>query len=135
MKRYIRLSTTPQKDVFNLGTTGTSYYDRVLNDDGLAYMQESKNLTGEIVWGTPREYFEKCADMFNTSVDSLIEQRSDGLEKEYAHDLASGEQYDLPYIFEEDQSQEGLHRMLAAAIAFGWNCKVPWLEVKPYNVD
>lgn len=133
MKRYIRSAT--EVNPFNMKTTGTSYYDRFLNEKDLKYMQDEKNLTGKIVWGTPQEYFDECAEMFGKSVNQLIRSRSDGDDKQYAEMMKNGVKFDLPYLHKLDGLQEGLHRMLAAAMAFGWDVKVPWLEIQPYDMD
>ena len=135
MKRIILQSTSipfgsrcPFKE-----KTGISYYDEFLTDEGLKYMQSHKNRTGEIVMMSPNEYYKECADNLFTgsSVQSLKEQRraTPGTVDTYVQDMKSGDKFPLPYINYADSGQEGLHRMMAAGDAFGWDTKFPVLVV------
>lgn len=123
------------KAQFDTSTTHMSYYDRFLNDKDLEYMQSAKNLTGEIVMMTPEEYFQYASELFNyrASVDDLIAQRTDDSLDEYIEAMRRGDRFPLCFLNFADKSQEGLHRMLAAALAFGWKKEYPVLVVKPYD--
>ena len=126
-------------NVIDITKTGTSYYNEFLKPSKLLYLQSHDNLTGEIVYMTPREYFERCAeDIFNTSVDHLIAGREadkytnnllDRVLTEYKLKLC------LPMINYANKGQEGLHRMLAIARNYGWDKSVPVLVVKHYDED
>lgn len=133
MKRYIR-ATQENMNLFSM-TTDTSYYDDFLTDKELKYMQEAKNLTGEIIMMTPDEYFKRCADIFNVSVSRLANQRTDSLLPEYVQAMKSGDVFPLCYIDYANETQEGLHRMLAAKQAFGPDWKYPVLVVSPYDME
>ena len=143
MKLYIHAST--DLNPFDVTTTGTSFYDNFLKPEGLKYMQEDKNLTGEIVMMSPNEYFEKCSiSIFkgegNSDVASLKQQRESShdengekLVKQYEAAMIDGEKFPLCYLDYSDNGQEGLHRMYAAGEAFGWDTKFPVLVVKVFN--
>ena len=136
MKRYIFASTAGATDVFKLDTD-TSYYNNFLNEEDLAYMQKSKNRTGEVVYMTPEQYYEECATKIfrDTSVESLKQQRRRNGEyiEQYKDDMLAGDKFPLCFLNYADNSQEGLHRMMAAGEAFGWDTKFPVLVV--YAVD
>lgn len=132
MYRYIRASKYNPNNVINPDTTGTSYYDNFLNESDLKYMEKAKNRTGRVVYMSPEQYYQACADyIFNTTVDSLISQRErDNDSLEYLDDvIQSGGQFDLPYINYADDGQEGLHRMMLLSNKFGWDAKFPVLLV------
>lgn len=143
MKLYIRGSN--DLNPFNIKSTDTSFYDNFLDPDGLEYMQDEKNLTGEIVMMSPKEYFQKCSDSIfhgqeNSSVEDLKRQRElshelDGNStiKKYEEDMLNGDKFPLCYLDYSDNGQEGLHRMYAAGEAFGWNTKFPVLVVRVYD--
>ena len=132
MKRYIISS-----EAFDRATTDTSYYDNFLNPEDLKYMQEAKNLTGEVVMMTPSEYYQRCADdIFDGQLkNNLIRQRDNDYSAKYVEDMKNGDVFPLPYLNYRDKSQEGLHRMLAAARAFGWNVPQPVLVVDVYDKE
>lgn len=147
MKRYIKyISASINTDAIDTSVfnntpfkpdTTTSYYNDFLNSKDLEYMQAEKNRTGEIVMMTPDEYIQECADkVFNGRVDaeglkyqrSLSRTESGGsLLEKYADDMKSGDKFPLCYINYADHNQEGLHRMMAAGEAFGWDKKYPVL--------
>ena len=100
-------------------------------------MQNSKNRTGEIVMMTPEEYFKACAKIFRQSVDYLKRSRrfeADVIER-YTNDMLKGDVFPLPYVNYADGQQEGLHRMMAAGDAFGWNKKFPVLVVEAFDSE
>lgn len=135
MKRYIRCSTSSNPDIFELDTH-VSYYNNFLNEKDLAYMQKAKNRTGEIEYMTPTQYYEECADkIFEVSVSRLKKQRSANanLISEYKKNMLAGDKFPLCYLNYADQTQEGLHRMMAAGEAFGWDVKVPVLCVNVFD--
>ena len=135
MKRYIRAAVSPDR-VFNIGDTKVSFYNDFLTDQGLEYMQKNKNRTGEIVYMSPDEYFRECATkVFGISQKELEAQRSANTDTiiKYISDMKSGDVFPLCYINYADKQQEGLHRMMAAGDAFGWNTKFPVLVVTAYD--
>lgn len=135
MKRYIHASTSNSINPFK-NRTGISYYDEFLNPDGLEYMRSRKNRDGEVIQMTPSEYFYECAHkVFDTSVEELKRQRGlDNLVDTYAQNMIDGDKFPLPYINYADHGQEGLHRMMAAGQAFGWDVEFPVLIVTSLDV-
>lgn len=135
MKIYIRASVDP-KHVFDINDTKVSYYNDFLDPKGLEYMQNQKNRTGEIVYMSPDEYFRECAEkIFHVSQKYLEDSRSANTDAiiKYTSDMKKGDTFPLPYINYADNNQEGLHRMMAAGDAFGWNTKFPVLIVNVYD--
>lgn len=135
MKRYIRAAVSPD-NVFDINNTHASYYNEFLKPDGLKYMQDHKNRTGEIVYMSPDDYFRECAEkIFKIPQKQLEESRSANTSAiiEYTSAMKNGDVFPLPYINYADKGQEGLHRMMAAGDAFGWNTKFPVLIVKAYD--
>lgn len=132
MKRYIYSATSSSRDVFKLDT-GTSYYNSFLNDKDLAYMEKSKNRTGKIVYMTPAQYYHECAtNIFeDTTVENLKMQRKSNSDyvQQYKKSMIAGDEFPLCYLNYADRSQEGLHRMMAAGEAFGWDVEFPVLVV------
>lgn len=137
MKRYIRATVAPN-GVFDVNDTKVSFYNEFLTDEGLKYMQSSKNRTGEIVYMSPNDYFKSCAeDIFHIPQEQLEESRSANMGTiiEYGTAMKRGDTFPLPYINYADNTQEGLHRMMAAGDTFGWNTKFPVLIVEAYDKE
>lgn len=137
MYRFI-LASVAYTDVFNINSTDTSYYDNFLNAKDLKYMQDSKNRTGVVVNMTPTEYYQACADdIFGKPVESIKRQRASNAEaiQEYTDAMLSGDKFPLCFINYADKAQEGLHRMMAAGNAFGWDEKFPVLVVTAYDEE
>lgn len=115
--------TLNPSDCIDTSSTGVSFYDSFLDAKYTRYLQNSKNLVGSIEYLTPREYYEACADIFNSTVASLVEQRrNDPDSLDWLLDqLESGKKFPLPYVNYAQKGQEGLHRMLILANNFGWD--------------
>jgi len=135
-RNYVKASTDT-KGIFDTSTTHMSYYDNFLNEKDLKYMQEAKNLDGKIVYMTPDEYFEGAAKIFGQkyTTKQLEEQRSDSFTPQYVEDMKNGDRFPLCFLDYANNGQEGLHRMLAAKIAFGPDVKYPVLVVTPYDQE
>lgn len=153
MKRYIRyISASSEPDLVDpslfAGTPFTyekaSGYEDFLNSKELKYYQEHKNKTGSIVMMSPNEYIDECAyKVFKgrTTPEKLKESRywsktesGDSLIDSYVNAMKSGSKFPLCYI-DYTGGQEGLHRMIAAGVAYGWDTKFPVLVVEPYDKD
>ena len=145
MKLYIKSSTS--YNPFNTSTTGMSYYDNFLNEKDLDYMQQAKNLTGEIIMMSPNEYYEACShDIFkgsgNSSVEDLKRQREHSRFKDntlfidkYKQLMQSGKKFDMCVLNYAKPTQEGLHRMYAAGELYGWDTRFPVLVVNDFDKD
>lgn len=152
MKRYIRyinasIDVDIDTSIFD-GTpfkcdTDTSYYNDFLNNKELAYMQKNKNRTGKVLLMSPKDYIEECAaKIFNGRVSSqdLIDQRNLSKAEDdtrlidtYVTDMKHGDKFPLCYLNYPDHSQEGLHRMIAAGEAYGWDTEFPVLVVTAFD--
>ena len=127
-------------EIFDKTKAENSFYQDVL--DGSEYYKTNKNIIGKVVYMTPEEYYQKCADeIFNrnsVTVDSLKRQRAydenqlDHIKKvlsKYNRKLA------IPVLNYTDPSQEGLHRMMVAGELVGWDVKQPVLVIDWYDKD
>ena len=125
-----RTSKVDGNNIFDTNRTGMSHYDNFITDP--SYMEKSKNLKAEIVQMTPREYFEGCAKIFNSTVNKQISQtQADKQTIMHLMDVLNIYQRRFPITFLNyaQQSQEGRHRMLAAAQYCGWEVKHPVMVI------
>lgn len=122
--------------------TGVEYYDRFLDPDQLEYMQRTRNRTGSVVYMTPTEYFQACAEYVfdGETVESLKRQREYSKFKDgelfidrYKDAMLSGDKFPMPFINFADPGQEGLHRMYTAGEVFGWHTPFPVLAITVYD--
>lgn len=124
------------EDLIDTSSTGVSFYDSFLDDKYTNYLNRTKNLVGTIEYLTPREYYEACAEIFNSTVQSLVAQRrNDPDSLDWLLDrIENGHKFPLPYVNYAQKGQEGLHRMLILANNFGWdNITFPVLVVRYAN--
>lgn len=120
---------------FSLTTTGTSYYDAFLNPGKKEYLNNKKNLRGDVIWMSPQDYLKYCAQIFNTDYASQLRAGSDKKSLEDFDKLVSeGKKMWMPYLnFTVDGGQEGRHR---AVWAMDNNIdSIPVLVVDWYNKD
>ena len=96
--------------------------------------QDDEGHIASIVKMTPLEYFEACADGFETSIDTQINQIKD--DKDILDELKQvitkyKVRFPITYLNYSNNSfgQEGRHRMYVAAQLFGWDVKYPVLVV------
>ena len=140
-KNYYDYGTAPVSgnDVVDTTKTGVSYYQDFLNPSKLKYMQEEKNLTGNIVMMSPEEYYQRCAkDIFNTTAESLKRQREhdkNTLQKLVNVLTVYKRKLCLPFLNYADNGQEGLHRMYVLGELYGWNTKQPVLVITQFDED
>jgi len=110
-----------------LDKTKIPYYDRILKTGS---SESNDNRIGEVVQMSPNEYFKECADkIFNNSLADLKDSRDDKHSKKYTEDMINGDKFPMCYINYADRQQEGLHRMMSAGNAFGWDTKFPVLVI------
>lgn len=126
-----RTASVTDEVVFDTNTTGTSYYNDFLNDP--KYMENEKNLKSEIVWMTPMEYFEGCAEIFNSTAEKQVSQTK--ADKSTFNHLMTvltkyKKKFPIGHLNYADKGQEGRHRMLAAAEYSGWDVKQPVLVIR-----
>lgn len=133
---YLIILENESKAKFDTRNTNMSYYNDFLKPSEVEYYKKNKNRVGEIVQMSPKEYFEYCAkDVFNVPVDNLIKSRQDTFTPKYKEAMLNGDVFPMCVLNVADSSQEGLHRMLAAAELFGWDVKYPVLVVSVYDEE
>ena len=111
--------------------TTMSYYNHCLpSDEDHQYMADYKDAYGMIVSMSPEKYYKECAKIFRTSVDDLKQQRSEDTETiSKLKEIIKHNQFPICIIDYSENSQEGLHRMMAIGEVYGWSREVPVLIV------
>lgn len=137
-ERFFDYKTSPitGKVVFDTTRTGMSYYDELLHNPD--YMRKNKNLVGEIIYMTPKEYFSGCADIFNSTVEKQISQTK--ADKHTFDKLMTvltkyKKKFPIGFLNYAQRGQEGRHRMLAAAEYSGWETEQPVLVINWADED
>lgn len=142
MIRVLETRMNPFRNV--VGNGEHDDHNEFLDPEGLKNQQKNKNRTGDIVYMSPSDYFDLCAEMFrqtsnpNSSVQSLKKQRGEWDKEDvdkYKQMMQNGVKFDMPYISFVDGSQEGLHRMYCVGELYGWDTEVPVLVIKPYDKE
>lgn len=144
-QEYWDYGTSPitGNNIVDTRKTGISFYDQFLNPSDAKYMEEEKNLKGEIVKMSPQEYYEECAKYMwpgrNVTVDKLKYERgvlgAKTIEKLKNVLLKYKLKLCMPMINYVDPGQEGLHRMYVIGELYGWDFKVPVLKVTYADED
>lgn len=66
---------------------------------------------------SPIEYLERCANLFNSTIESMISSTENHLIYKYAEMMKNGVKFDMPWLDYVDNGQEGRHRAQAAFLA------------------
>lgn len=124
-------------DTFKTNKTGVSFYDQILDPKDSEYMKFMKGVVGHIEKMTAHQYIQILADeVFGCSYDKVRNGLSQDKIDKYADMMKSGTKFNLPYINLHSYfgpSQEGRHRMIAMAQAFGEDAEGSVLVVEPYE--
>ena len=124
------------KNPFDSRVGESPFLKQLLNDPD--YMAEYKNLEAEIVQMTPREYFEGCAKIFDSTVDSQINQiKYDTKILEHLKQVLNVYRRTFPitYLNFAQEGQEGRHRMYLVGEMLGWDKKFPVLVINWHNKE
>ena len=116
--------------LFDTRKTGMSYYDELIRDP--KYMSEKNNLASKIVMMTPKQYFEECAKIFNSTFDRQINQtKADKatLDKLKRVITELKVKFPLGFLNYAENAQEGRHRMYTAGELVGWDTKQPVMVI------
>lgn len=124
--------------------SGDHYIDTTRNeirwvDDMLEdpeYYREKKGYISKIIGMSPEEYFEVCAELFNTSVEA--QKRQIAADKGVLDNLTQvikkyKKRFPIPFINIKDRTQEGRHRMYVLGELLGWDKKFPVLIIQDVN--
>ena len=124
-----------------LDTTSIPNYDKTMSNEKYKnnatiqeYYKFEKGMCSKIVYMTAKEYMDSISKyVFNDkdTYDAIINEKVDI----YAEELKNGVKFPLPYIDFINCEQEGRHRMLASAKAFGKNIKFPVLHIYPTQTN
>ncbi len=128
------------EDIFDITTTGLSYYDGMIRPtlkNAHEYFKNNKGLIFEIEWMNPEEYLIKAFKIHKSFLDDLqFEFYIDAnvnfeLVEEYKQRTLSGSKMPIPVLDYNSMSQEGRHR---AVVAQQLDVdEIPVLVVKPYE--
>lgn len=119
------------KNPFDETKTGVSFYNQFFTDPD--YMEEYKNLKHSIVQMTPKEYFQECAKIFNSTYQNQVSQtKADKQNIEHLKDvlLRWKKTFPITFLNYADNSQEGRHRMFVVGELLGWDTKFPVMIVE-----
>lgn len=124
------------KNPFDTTKGESAFVQQLLHD--AEYMAEYKNLSSEFVQMTPRQYFEGCAEIFGSSVDTQINQTKNDvntLNKLKKVLTVYRRTFPVTYLNYAEKGQEGRHRMYVVGELLGWDKKFPVLIVNWYNQE
>lgn len=123
--RSLRESLEKGPDIFDLSAKGESSHFRDLLASQAA--RDIENVKLEIKQLTPTEYFEGCAEIFNSTLEQQLNQVKfdKSINTHLKEVLNRGEKFPLTSLNYADRSQEGRHRMYAAGELYGWNKTYP----------
>lgn len=122
------------RDPFDITRGESSFVRQLLNDPD--YMAEYKNLKSEIIQMTPKEYFESCAKIFDSSFNAQVSQIKNDvatLDKLRKVLTVYGRTFPITYLNYAERGQEGRHRMYVVGEMLGWDKKFPVLVINWYN--
>ena len=139
-----RESQLTGSDIFDITTTGMSYYDAMIqkghiagNRDPVEYFKTNKGLVFEIEWMSPEDYINKSIDIRYPTPNNVFvkEEVMESINREnvneYIERTLSGSKMPMPVLDYNDMSQEGRHRTV---VAQQLNIEeIPVLIVKPYE--
>lgn len=124
--------------------SGNQYIDTTRNeirwvDDMLEdpeYYKEKKGYISKIIEMSPEEYFEVCAELFGTSIES--QKRQIAADTGVLDNLTQvikkyKKRFPIPFINIKDRTQEGRHRMYVLGELLGWDKKFPVLIIQDVN--
>ena len=118
------------KNPFDERKTGVSFYNQFFTDPD--YMEEYKNLKHFISYMTPKEYFEECAKIFNSTINNQINQtKADKQNIAHLKEvlLKWKKTFPITFLNYAEDTQEGRHRMYVVGELLGWDKKFPVMIV------
>ena len=119
------------KNPFDIRKTGVSFYNQFFSDPD--YMEQYKNLKHKIIELSPKQYFEECAKIFNSTYENQINQtKADKQTLAHLKEVLQKYKKTFPITFLNyaENSQEGRHRMYVVGELLGWDKKFPVMIVE-----
>ena len=122
------------RNIFDITVT-TNNKAKYLTALNTTKVVQSENVKSSVILMSPNDYYKRCADLCfpNTSAEELKRDRSRdfGVIKQLREVIdVQQKQFPITYIDYTTQTQDGLHRMMVAAIKFGWGTKFPVLIIE-----
>ena len=107
-----------------------SYYQDYLDNPKKA--NEYHKTTSQIVEMSPKEYFEECAKIFDSTFEKQYTQiKNDTETVDYLKDviLKQNKKFPIPILNYAENTQDGRHRMFVLGELFGWDKEFPILVI------
>lgn len=100
------------------------------------YYKFEKGVEGKLTYMTANDYINHCIyDIFKSSYEATVTNSVDfDTVDQYAEAMLAGNKFPIPYLNYANRQQEGRHRALAFAQAFGENTKLPVVEIMETDV-
>lgn len=129
------------KNPFDITKGESGFVKQLLNDPD--YMRDYKNLIATIEYLSPKEYFEECAKIFDSTTQIQIDQikhDTNTIEKLKQVLFTYKKTFPITYLNYAYKGQEGRHRMYVVGELFGWNKKYPvliinWADLNKVNKE
>lgn len=100
---------------FSTTSTGMSYYNDFLTEEGASYMLKAKGLKAYIAEMSPKEYLTRCAkEIFKSTIENQVRALSKENLPRYKGLMQSGTKFDMPVLNYAETTQEGRHRAYVA---------------------
>ena len=99
---------------YNNYRTGINHYDILLKNK--EYGREVLGEDYEIINMTPKEYIQRCADLFGVTYEYLTSTRIDEALKNCYIEMSNQTRFNIPMINYKKGSQEGLHRAICSLL-------------------
>lgn len=96
------------------------------------YMRFEKGQDAHLEYMTANDYMKGCSEIFNKDINQLYRTlpEKDNVDK-YAKNMLDGNIFPLPYLDYVNKGQEGRHRALAVAKAYGEDAVLPVIVITP----
>ncbi len=131
----LRILESNQNKVFDLSNPG-NYVQEYMEDfkvgkvSGHDYQKFDKGRDSKIVYMDADHYIDYCArNIFHSSRDYVMEPVEEDKVHKYANAMKEGNTFPVPYLDFIYEQQEGRHRALAFAEAFGDKAGFPVLII------
>lgn len=124
------------KNPFDITKGESGFVKQLLNDPD--YMRDHKNLIATIEYLSPKEYFEECAKIFDSTTQKQIDQikhDTNTIEKLKQVLFTYNRTFPITYLNYAEEGQEGRHRMYVVGELFGWDKKYPVLIINWADLD